>query len=50
MKRHMMWTNIVTGPEELKTVPELRTEEILGMLQKYAKPETRRGTAKSKAN
>jgi len=37
MKRHMAWTNIVVGPPDLKTVPGLKTDEILGVLQKYAK-------------
>ena len=50
MKRHMMWTNIVVGPPDLKTVPELKTDEIVGLLQKYARPEMKKGTAKSKAN
>lgn len=39
MKRHMAWTNVVTGPPELKTVPELGTEEILRLLQQYSRPE-----------
>jgi cytochrome c2 len=39
MRRHMGWTNIVVGPPELKTVPELKTEEIVGLLQKYARAE-----------
>jgi len=39
MQRHMAWTNIVVGPPELKTTPELKTEEIVGLLQKYARPE-----------
>ena len=42
MKRHMEWTNIVVGPPELKTIPELKTEEILGVLQKYARPEKKK--------
>ena len=39
MTRHMAWTNVVTGPPELRTVPELKTAEILGLLQQYARPE-----------
>ena len=39
MKRHMTWTNIVVGPPELRTIPELKTGEIVGLLQKYARPE-----------
>jgi cytochrome c2 len=37
MKRHMAWTNVVVGPPELRTVPELKTDEILGLLQRHAK-------------
>ena len=39
MKRHMAWTNVVVGSPELRTVPELRTDEIVGVLQRYARPE-----------
>jgi cytochrome c5 len=39
MKRHMTWTNVVVGSPELRTVPELKTEEIVGLLQRYARPE-----------
>jgi hypothetical protein len=39
MKRHMTWTNVVVGAPELRTVPELNTDEIVGLLQKYAKSE-----------
>jgi mono/diheme cytochrome c family protein len=39
MKRHMAWTNVVVGSPELRTVPELRTEEIVSLLQRYARPE-----------
>lgn len=42
MQRHMAWTNVVVGPPELRTVPELRTEEILGVLQQYARPEKKK--------
>jgi hypothetical protein len=38
----MAWTNVVVGPPELRTVPELRTEEIVGLLQKYARPEKKK--------
>ena len=41
MKRHMGWTNVVVGSPELRTVPELKTDEIVGLLQRYAKPERR---------
>ncbi len=39
MKRHMAWTNVIVGPPELKTVPELRTAEIVSLLQRYARPD-----------
>jgi len=39
MKRHMAWTNVVVGSPELKTVPELKTDEIVGLLQRYARPD-----------
>jgi cytochrome c2 len=39
MKRHMQWTNVVVGSPELRTVPELKTDEIVGLLQRYARPE-----------
>jgi hypothetical protein len=39
MKRHMAWTNVIVGSPELKTVPELKTDEIVGFLKRYAKPE-----------
>jgi hypothetical protein len=39
MKRHMAWTNVIVGPPELKTVPELRTNEIVALLKRYARPE-----------
>ena len=39
MKRHMAWTNVIVGPPELRTVPELRTDEILGLLKRYARSE-----------
>jgi uncharacterized membrane protein YfcA len=37
MKRHMAWANTVTGAAELRTMPELKTDEIVGLLQRYAK-------------
>jgi hypothetical protein len=39
MKRHMAWTNVIVGPPELKTIPELKTDEIVGLLKRYARPE-----------
>ena len=39
MKRHMSWANVVIGPPELRTTPELRTDEIVGLLRRYARPE-----------
>jgi hypothetical protein len=39
MKRHMAWTNVIVGPPELKTTPELKTNEIVELLKRYAKPE-----------
>jgi hypothetical protein len=38
MKRHMAWANTVVGPPELRTVPELRTDEIVRLLQRHARP------------
>jgi uncharacterized membrane protein YfcA len=38
MKRHMAWANTVTGAPELRTNPELKTEEIVKVLQRYARP------------
>jgi hypothetical protein len=40
MKQHMAWSNIVVGAYELRTVPELKTEEIVQFLQRYARKET----------
>jgi hypothetical protein len=37
MKRHMAWTNVVVGPPELRTIPELKTEEIVAFLKRYAR-------------
>ena len=39
MKRHMTWANVVVGVSELRTVPELKTEEIVRFLQRYARAE-----------
>lgn len=40
MKRHMAWFNIVVGAYELRTVPELKTDEIVRFLQRYARTES----------
>lgn len=40
MKRHMAWANVVVGKPELRTVPELRTDEIVRLLQRYARPQS----------
>jgi hypothetical protein len=42
MKRHMAWTNVIVGPPELKTTPELKTDEIVGLLKRYARAENGR--------
>jgi hypothetical protein len=39
MRAHMAWANTVVGPPELRTVPELDTREIIGLLQRYARKE-----------
>lgn len=39
MKQHLAWTNRVVGNPELKTLPELRTDEIVKLLQRYARRE-----------
>ncbi len=41
MKRNMAWANVVVGPPELRTVPELKTEEIVRFLQRHARSENR---------
>jgi hypothetical protein len=41
MTQHMAWTNTVIGAADLRTTPELKTEEIVRLLQQYARP-TRR--------
>lgn len=37
MKGHMQWANIVVGRHELRTIPELRTDQIVLLLQRYAR-------------
>lgn len=37
MKRHMAWTNVVVGDPDLRTVPELDTDAIVALLQRYAR-------------
>ena len=39
MKQHMLWSNTVVGSPEMRTVPELKTGEIVSLLQRYARPE-----------
>jgi uncharacterized membrane protein YfcA/mono/diheme cytochrome c family protein len=39
MKRHMAWANTVVGASELRTTPELKTDEIVRLLQRYARGE-----------
>jgi cytochrome c2 len=39
MQGHMAWANLVVGPPELRTTPVLRTEEIVRLLQRYARSE-----------
>ena len=39
MKRHTAWANRVVGPAELRTVPELKTEDIVAFLQRYSRAE-----------
>jgi cytochrome c2 len=39
MKRHMSWANLIVGAPELRTTPELKTDEIVALLRRYAKPE-----------
>jgi hypothetical protein len=38
MKRHMAWTNTVSGPDALKTTPVLDTADIVRFLQSNARP------------
>jgi hypothetical protein len=37
MKRHMSWVNTVIGRSELRTEPELDTDEIVRFLQRHAR-------------
>ncbi len=37
MKGHMAWANTVVGARELRTIPELKTAEIVRFLQRYAR-------------
>lgn len=47
MRGHMAWVNTVVGVRELRTNPELRTDEILALLQRYArKPGTTSRTSR----
>lgn len=39
MKGHMLWANTVVGSPELRTIPELKTEQIVKLLQRYAQRE-----------
>ena len=41
MRSHMAWANTVVGTRELRTNPELQTDQIIALLQRYArKPRT----------
>ena len=42
MKRHMAWTNMVSGPDALKTNPVLDTADIVRFLQRNARAGNRR--------
>ncbi len=42
MKGHMAWANTVVGSPELRTNPVLETAEIVRLLQRYARTDTRR--------
>ena len=44
MKRHIAWANTVTGPPELRTSPELNTDEIVKLLQRHARNDVQRKT------
>lgn len=39
MKRHMAWANTVTGHRDLRTTPELKTADIVALLQRHARRE-----------
>lgn len=45
MRKHMSWANIVVGPPELRTVPELDTREIIGLLQRHARQDAAKRVA-----
>ncbi len=45
MRGHMNWANLIVGSPELRTTPELKTDEILGLLRRYARPERKPGSA-----
>jgi cytochrome c2 len=40
MKGHMLWANTVVGSPELRTTPELKTDQIVLLLQRYARRES----------
>jgi cytochrome c2 len=42
MKGHVLWANTIVGDPELRTIPELRTEQIVTLLQRYARRDTAR--------
>lgn len=42
MKGHMLWANIVVGRPELRTIPELKTDQIVMLLQRYARRDVSR--------
>jgi len=42
MKKHMLWANTVVGSPELRTTPELRTDQIVSLLQRYARRDAAR--------
>jgi hypothetical protein len=35
----MLWANTVVGSPELRTTPELKTDQIVMLLQRYARRE-----------
>lgn len=41
MKGHMAWANVIVGPDSLRTTPELRTDEIVRLLQRHSRPAAR---------
>jgi hypothetical protein len=41
MKGHLQWANTVVGSPELRTIPELKTGEIVALLQRYARREAK---------